>query len=405
MAEQRYEYVPAERWLWLGPALRGIDADLRDLEAGGGTGAGDPRLPQQWAFFGDSITNIGEGYPFYVQVLSAGRITAMYVESNPGQTSGYLLDVLDEQITTRDPKPGACLVLCGANDAQANVPVATFRANVENIVSRLKQAGIRPVLGTVTPNNTPAYDQLVRTYNAWLSRWAGRNGVPIVDFYTAVSGSDTGWRSDLHADGLHPNAKGCSTMGKAVVGDLGALLSSGKYVVQPQDGSPNLQVNSTFRSDSNGDGVPDGCWSSHSTISTVPDAAGMFSWARVTIDGQAATNVLHSDEILASSGKFEAGDVLRFSALVRSGQDTTESKAGLQISVVGYTDAYAVTLNAMMASWNGGLSQQVDGSVVREFTVPPGTTRIMWDLGGGPQDGTYDIALPTLVNLTSLGLL
>lgn len=40
MAEQRYEYVPAESWPWLGPAFRGIDADLRDLEAGGIPGGG-----------------------------------------------------------------------------------------------------------------------------------------------------------------------------------------------------------------------------------------------------------------------------------------------------------------------------------------------------------------------------
>lgn len=404
MASTRYQTIAQGLWPYIGTAFKLLDADLRSVEESSG-GGNDPRLPQTWAFFGDSITNVGEGYPFYTQVSSAGRITAAYVESNPGQTSSYLRGVLETQILTRDPKPGACLVLCGANDAQSGVSVATFRANIEDIVSRLQATGIRPILGTVTPNNNPAYDQLIRTYNAWLSRWAGRNGVPIVDFYTAVSGTDTGWRADLSGDGLHPNSKGCAVMGKAVVNDLGALLSSGKYVVQPRDGSPNVQTNSTFRTDSNSDGVPDGCWSSHTTISTVSDPSGLFSWARITIAGQGEINALHSDEILASSGAFKAGDVLRFSARVRSGQDTTQDKSGIQVNLVGYTDAYAVTLNAMAVSWNGGLSQQVDGFIVREVTVPAGTTRIMWDLIGGPQDGTYDIALPTLVNLTAWGLL
>ncbi len=36
MAEQRYLYVPREAWPWIGPALRGIDADLKTLEASGG---------------------------------------------------------------------------------------------------------------------------------------------------------------------------------------------------------------------------------------------------------------------------------------------------------------------------------------------------------------------------------
>ena len=52
-----------------------------------------PQLPQNWAFFGDSITNIGEGYPFYAQVASKGRLVAEYVQSNPGQDSAFLLTV------------------------------------------------------------------------------------------------------------------------------------------------------------------------------------------------------------------------------------------------------------------------------------------------------------------------
>ena len=44
MAEQRYQYVPRERWHWLGPAYQGIDADLRALEAGSGGSGGEPAV-------------------------------------------------------------------------------------------------------------------------------------------------------------------------------------------------------------------------------------------------------------------------------------------------------------------------------------------------------------------------
>ena len=44
MAEQRYQYVPRESWPWLGPAFKGIDADLRTLESGGGGGGGEPAV-------------------------------------------------------------------------------------------------------------------------------------------------------------------------------------------------------------------------------------------------------------------------------------------------------------------------------------------------------------------------
>ena len=43
MAEQRYQYVPRDMWPWLGPAFKGIDADLRTLETGGG-GGGEPTV-------------------------------------------------------------------------------------------------------------------------------------------------------------------------------------------------------------------------------------------------------------------------------------------------------------------------------------------------------------------------
>ena len=42
MAEQRYQYVPRDMWPWLGPAFRGVDADLRTLESAGGGGGGEP---------------------------------------------------------------------------------------------------------------------------------------------------------------------------------------------------------------------------------------------------------------------------------------------------------------------------------------------------------------------------
>ena len=43
MAEKRYQYVPRDMWPWLGPAFKGIDADLRTLETGGG-GGGEPAV-------------------------------------------------------------------------------------------------------------------------------------------------------------------------------------------------------------------------------------------------------------------------------------------------------------------------------------------------------------------------
>lgn len=383
----------------------GLDGALASVAAATNTRLKSARLPQNWAFFGDSITNIGEGYPFYAQVKSGGRIIAQYVQSNPGQDSAYLLGVIDAQVINQSPRPGACLLLCGANDAQSAVTIAAFKSNVQQMISKLRAAGIRPVIGTVPPNNNGTADILVRTYNAWLSRWASTSGVPLVDFYGAVSGS-TGWLAAYDSgDGLHPSAAGNAALGQAVIDAVGDMLSSGEYIVQPRDGDPNMQVNGTFNADTNSDGIPDGLWTNATTVSLVPDAGGLFKWARITINGQAARNALNSDELTVADGDFAVGDVLRFSALVRTGQNTTQNKAGLEMHVTCFNDAYAVMGDFILASWNGGLSQQVNGSIVREFTVPAGTTRIVWNMIAGPQDGTYDVALPTFVNLTAKGCL
>lgn len=385
--------VPNDSWAIADTS--GLQADLdAKLTIGGDS---RPQLPQNWAFFGDSITNIGEGYPFYAQVASKGRLVAEYVQSNPGQDSAFLLSVIDAQIINRTPRPGVCLVLCGANDAIANVTLAAFRANMEEMIRRLRAANIRPIVGTVPPNNNGTADAVVRTYNSWISRWAGRESIPLVDFYTAVGGP-SGWKAGLAVlDGLHPSSEGNAALGAAVVTDMELLLQTGGYVVQPRGGGPNLQNNSDFATDTNVDGVPDGVWTNSPTALSVVDDAGV-RWVRLTSTGTKVT--VNSDEMSAS-----VGDTLKFSALIRSGQSGTTNLTGYELNVTCFTSSYSVAGNFPATSWNGGMSRQIDGATVREFVVPAGTAVIMWSLTGGPDAGTYDIALPTLVNLTALGAL
>ena len=47
VAGKRYEYVAQSLWAWLGPAFRGIDADLRALEDSAGGGGTLPYNPTQ----------------------------------------------------------------------------------------------------------------------------------------------------------------------------------------------------------------------------------------------------------------------------------------------------------------------------------------------------------------------
>lgn len=400
----RFDLIPASRWAYLSPALRGLSDDLSALESGG---SGGGWLPADFCFFGESTTESGEGYPAYAAIAAKGRIWPQSIQSNPGQNSTYLRSVLDTQVISGGQN--VVVVLIGANDAQSAVTLATYKANMIDIAERIRAAGKRLIMCSVTPLGNPDHDASARLYNAWLSRYCLEQGVPFVDFYTALSTPAGGWNSALGAgDEIHPNAAGCKAMGDVLVATIDKMLVPAPYVTQPTAGAPNMQTNSLFLTDTNQDGVPDGVWSPDAGISRVLDPAG-FYWARATVTGETPIK-LNSDEFPVSSGAISVGDTIRFSCLLRSGQTGTVVRRGISVSIIFYTAGYGIAGNYIFPSRNGGLSQQIDGAFLAEAVVPEGTALMMWTMSTGApvepgaDNGTYDIAKPTLLNVTKLGL-
>lgn len=300
--------------------------------------------------------------------------------------------------------------MAGANDAQSAVTLAAYSANIIAIVGKLRTAGITPIMCTVTPNNNTTYDANVRLYNAWLRNWCPANGVILVDTHAAVAKSSGGWVTGMaDGDGLHPSATGQKAMAQALITALTPMVSPSGSPVAYSSGAPNLLGNSAFLTDANADGIPDGWWSSGLTPTYIADSGTYgFKWARITGSG-ATLGSFNSPEI--TTGYTAGTDTLRFTARVRSGQDGATAKAGLKVDVTCFDNSYGVKGNFAACSLNGGLSQKItDGVCAVDFTVPAGTTKIMATLSNGTFDmaagvtGTYDIALPTLLNLTTLGL-
>ena len=365
--------------------------------------AGRGFLGSAFGFLGDSQTNFGQGYPYYAALLSKGAFFAAQVKSNPGQTSAYILANIDAQIINASPKPTACVILCGANDAQAQLPLATYKANVTAMVDKLRAANIVPVLGTVPPNNNDTYHGFIRTYNAWLMRYAEANKIALVDFYTLLVDPATGdWKTAYDSgDGLHQGTEGNKVMGQLVYDTLKPMLTPRPYLLQAASGSPNIQPNSNFITDTNVDGLADNLSATPSTgfsYSRVDDAAG-FKWQRITLDGTA----VGQKQILGegySAPAFAVGDRIRFAARLRNGQAST----AFILQVTCYTAAYGVVLNTIMtAPVVAGMTRQIDGVALAEFTVPAGTEIMMWAMQATGA-GTYDIAQPTWYNLTKLGI-
>lgn len=393
-----------------------LDARVDALETGGGTGGATVAqstpelLGSDWAFFGDSITNYGEGYPYYTAALSSGGIRAALVDSHPGFSSTSLAPLIDE-ITEAVPKPTCCLILCGANDAQGSTSLATYKANIQSMVAALRAARIAPVLATVMPQNDDTAHGFVRVYNTWLTRWAANERIPVVDFYATTVDPATGDLASEYdsGDGLHPSEPGNKALGLAVVDATAGLLTPAGSSVQLTAGSPNLFPNSTFAADTNDDGIADTLSSPNLdgvTPGFVADTAG-FRWQRFTLSGADDVRSLGSDEVTVTSGAIAVGDVLRFAARFRTGQDNAvPTTSGMRLQITCYQADYAgVTANFILTTPQGALSQQIDGVSVVEFTVPALTEIVLWQMIAGPADGTYDVAVPTLYNLTALGAL
>lgn len=359
------------------------------------------------SFFGDSITWYGEGYPYWAAIQSGGAFRAEHVKSNSGWSSTGLLGAIDAQIIQASPRPSWCMILCGANDASASTPLATYRANVIEMVRRLRAAGIAPVLSSVAPNNVDSIDAFIRLYNVWLTRYCEEEQIPLVDFYSLVVNQATGdWKAGWdNGDGLHPTNLANKAMGKAVVDALKPLMVPRPYVVQPFSGSPNIQLNSNFLTDTNVDGLADSlsgpATDGSLAYSRVDDARG-FKWQRMTLTGGVTGKQIQGNSASVSGGGISVGDRMRFSARVRTGQDGGQTR----LQVTCYKTAYsAVTLNRIVtAPVPDGMTRLIeDGVAVSEFVIPAETEIVLWTYYCGPVAGTYDVAQPTLYNLTKLG--
>lgn len=118
-----------------------------------------------------------------------------------GDTSTGGLDRLDWSVAD-----GTALVVVelGANDALRGIDPALTRANIDAILTRLKERGIAVVLaGMLAPPNMG--DAYVSAFNAIFPDMAAKHGVPLYPFF--MEGVIT-VPELLLADGIHPNGKG-----------------------------------------------------------------------------------------------------------------------------------------------------------------------------------------------------
>jgi acyl-CoA thioesterase-1 len=174
------------------------------LTAGYGLGAGDgftDRLEARLKADGHDVTVVNAGVS--------------------GDTSKGGLARLDWSVPD-----GTSLVIVelGANDALRGIAPAETRANLDAILTRLKERNI-PVLlaGMIAPPNMG--EDYGREFNPIYAELAAEHDVNLYPFFLDGVAGDPALNQ---ADGMHPNAKGVDVIVDRIAPQVGQLLSAMK---------------------------------------------------------------------------------------------------------------------------------------------------------------------------------
>jgi lysophospholipase L1-like esterase len=169
---------------------------------------------------GDDILSDGVGYePILGTLLTAAKGYPISVvnEGVSGATSAMGASTIDATLAA-NPSAKYFLILYGTNDADAfngpGYPVskATYIANIQTIVTAVKNAGKTPYLAKVPYATAAGFsDVAIQQYNQAINDFVADplNGISVVppDFYAWFQS-----HTSQLADGIHPNGTGYQSM-------------------------------------------------------------------------------------------------------------------------------------------------------------------------------------------------
>jgi lysophospholipase L1-like esterase len=156
---------------------------------------------------------------------------------NLGVGGATLGDVLRGQLPVAlDADPRWVTIWPGPNDLRNGVPLATFAAQLDTLLGRLRGAdGEATIVVVNLPDlrSVPAYagglderrreqlDARVRDWNAAIAAAAARHGAVVVDLYDKWS-ELAGHPEWISADGFHPSSAGYRRLAELVLAELQA---------------------------------------------------------------------------------------------------------------------------------------------------------------------------------------
>lgn len=176
--------------------------------------------------FGDSLT-FGFGLPrmaafpaqLEARLRSSGVETSVVNGGVSGETTAEGLARLDQALADA---PGFVVLELGANDALRGIDPALVRANLQQIITRIRRTGAQVLLtGMLAP--TSWGEEYRRAFDRVYPELAEACQVPLYPFFLA----GVAMRPELNQpDGLHPNEQGAALIADRVAPVIVPLLTA-----------------------------------------------------------------------------------------------------------------------------------------------------------------------------------
>lgn len=174
--------------------------------------------------FGDSLSagfgaEPGHSFPDYLQKqLDAKKLPYRVV--NAGVSGETTTDALARVGTVLTDKPAIVIVEFGGNDGLRGLPVATTKANLDQIVDTIQKSGAKVLLAgmTLPPNYGPEY---IEPFRKVYTDIAAKYKVMLIPFLLQGVGGNP---ELMQNDGIHPTAEGNRMVGDTVFQYLQKML-------------------------------------------------------------------------------------------------------------------------------------------------------------------------------------
>ena len=363
------------------------------------TGGGDVALGDSITQFDNDNPNRVTGNSWFESLCLNSRYAFRRVRNAgvSGNTLGEMLTRFDSDVAPY--KPARVHLQGGTNDVGRSVSLAQSLTDLKEIANKVAAIGAELIIYAIPPRNDAALG--VQRLNAALCRYALLHGHRFVNAWKAYTTNGGLWVSGASDDGTHPIQSTHFGAGVAALAQLTPPNFVNFLRAQNDSITGSILPNGLFLTDTNADGLPDG-WIQYGTAGTVPSLVAVSgeSWAGnwLTLTATAAAGGRAFERSISMAGNFSAGDVLGFSARIKTSGGTGNMRSRIRLIFTGATNSTPVN----------GLTSDVDGVVASEVVVPVGATALtlqLWVEGvSGAFTGVMQVAQMDILNLTTIGI-